>query len=41
MTYYGQSAYCSALSCLDLLEPNPSLLEQDGLYWIDPTEQVI
>ena len=39
MTYYGQSAYCSALSCLDLLEQNPSLLEQDGLYWIDPTEQ--
>ena len=39
LTYYGLSAYCSALSCLDLLEQNPTLSNQNGLYWIDPTEQ--
>ena len=39
MTYYGQSPIVQLLSCLDLLEEHPSLFEQDGLYWIDPTEQ--
>jgi hypothetical protein len=37
MSYYGLSAYCSASSCLDILEQNPEMLEQDGTYWLNPT----